>query len=156
MPSAAENSKAGGSVEKVSRISCECQQAKGRRRCSASPEPEGREGKENELKTGLDLDSCRVNGNTDKQRPENMECEETSETIFPDDDSNQILPVEQFFGNLDVVQVRLKYILPLMSVQFQLCAYGNEGCFNVVMTPINISKDYKVKTSFSKLYKGEL
>lgn len=137
MPSAAENSKAGGSVEKVSRISCECQQAKGRRRCSASPEPEGREGKENELRTGLDLDSCRVNGNTNKQRPENMECEETSETIFPDDDSNQILPVEQFFGNLDVVQVRLEYIPPL-SVQFQQCAHGNEACFNVVMTPFNI------------------
>lgn len=33
-----------------------------------------------------------------------MECDEISKNIFPDDDSNQILPVEQFFGNLDAVQ----------------------------------------------------
>lgn len=109
-PSAAESSaavsgysKADGPLERLSHISCECHQSAGRRRCSASPEPEGREGKENELRTGLDLDSCRVNGTLDKQEAEDMECEET---IFPDDDSNQILPVEQFFGNLDVVQVR--------------------------------------------------
>lgn len=54
----------------------------------------------------LDTDGCRVNGAADKQELEDMECEDTSCTMFPDDDSNQILPVEQFFGNLDVVQVR--------------------------------------------------
>nr|XP_046253467.1 UPF0688 protein C1orf174 homolog [Scatophagus argus] len=98
------NSRADGPLERHSRISCECHQSAGRRRCSASPELEGREGKENELRTGLDLDSCRVNGTVDKQEPEDMECEETDKNIFPDDDSNQILPVEQFFGNLDAVQ----------------------------------------------------
>lgn len=113
VPSAAESSaavsgygKADGPLEKFSHISCECHLTGGRRRCSASPEPEGREGKENELRKGVDLDGCRVNGTLDKQRPDDMECEETGVTIFPDDDSNQILPVEQFFGNLEVVQVR--------------------------------------------------
>lgn len=40
----------------------------------------------------------------DKQDSEVMDCEDTSKNIYPDDDSNQILPVEQFFGNLDTVQ----------------------------------------------------
>ncbi|XP_076598082.1 UPF0688 protein C1orf174 homolog [Chaetodon auriga] len=97
-------SKADGPLERLSHISCECHQAAGRRRCSASPELEGPEGKENELRTGLDLDGCRGNGTVDKQEPEDMDCEETVKSIFPDDDSNQILPVEQFFGNLDAVQ----------------------------------------------------
>lgn len=88
----------------LSRISCECHQFAGRMRCSASPELEGREGKENELRTGLDLDSCRGNITMDKHEPEDMDCDETDKSIFPDDDSNQILPVEQFFGNLDAVQ----------------------------------------------------
>lgn len=94
-------SKADGPLERLSRISCECHQSAGRRRCPASPElGEGHEGKENE-----DLDSCRVNGFLDKQEShEDMDCEETSKNLFPDDDSNQILPVEQFFGNLDAVQ----------------------------------------------------
>lgn len=112
MPSAAESSaavgvygKADGPLEKFSHISCECHLTGGRRRCSASPDPEGREGKENELRTGVDLDGCSVNGTLDKRRPDDMECEDTGVTIFPDDDSNQILPVEQFFGNLEVVQV---------------------------------------------------
>ncbi|XP_023257370.1 UPF0688 protein C1orf174 homolog [Seriola lalandi dorsalis] len=92
-------------VEGRSRISCECHQSAGRRRCSASPELEGPEGKENELRTGLDVDGCsRVNGFQDKQEREEMDYEETGKNIFPDDDSNQILPVEQFFGNLDAVQ----------------------------------------------------
>lgn len=97
-------SAADGPLERLSRISCECHQSAGRRRCSASPELGGREGKENERATGLDLESCRVNGASDKQEPEDMECEETGKNLFPDDDSNQILPVEQFFGNLDAVQ----------------------------------------------------
>lgn len=97
-------SKADGPLERLSHICCECHQSTGRRRCSASPELEGQEGKENELRTGLDLDSCRVNGVWDKQESEAMDCEETSKNLFPDDDSNQILPVEQFFGNLDAVQ----------------------------------------------------
>lgn len=97
---------ADGPLERVSYISCECHQSAGRRRCSASPGPEGREGKENDPRMTLDADGCRVNGAADKQELEDMECEDTSCTMFPDDDSNQILPVEQFFGNLDVVQVR--------------------------------------------------
>ncbi|XP_044066934.1 UPF0688 protein C1orf174 homolog isoform X2 [Siniperca chuatsi] len=103
-PVVSGNSKADGRLRRESRIGCECHQSAGRRRCSASPELEGQEGKENELRTGLDLDSCRVNGILDKHESEDMDCEETSKNIFPDDDSNQILPVEQFFGNLDAVQ----------------------------------------------------
>ncbi|XP_026222706.1 UPF0688 protein C1orf174 homolog [Anabas testudineus] len=91
-------------LERLSGISCECHQSTGRRRCSASPEVEGHDGKENKLRTVLDLDCCRVNNIHDKQESEEMDYEETSKNIFPDDDSNQILPVEQFFGNLDAVQ----------------------------------------------------
>lgn len=96
--------KADSPLERLSHISCECHQSAGRRRCSASPELEGQEGKENERRTGEDVDSCRVNNIWDKQEPEHMDYEETGKNIFPDDDSNQILPVEQFFGNLDVVE----------------------------------------------------
>ncbi|XP_034001079.1 UPF0688 protein C1orf174 homolog isoform X1 [Trematomus bernacchii] len=96
-------SKADGAVERLSAISCECQQS-GRRRCSASPELEGQEGKENEVRTGQEVDSCTVTCVWDKHETEDMDCEESSKNIFPDDDSNQILPVEQFFGNLDAVQ----------------------------------------------------
>ena len=103
---ASGHSKADGPMERLSHISCECHQSAGRRRCTASPELEGQEGKENELRSGLDVDSCRVNGASDKQDPEDMDCEEINKNFFPDDDSNQILPVEQFFGNLDTVQVR--------------------------------------------------
>lgn len=97
-------SKASGHMENLSSISCECHQTAGRRRCSASPELSGREGKENELSSQLELDSCRLFGVQDKRDSEDMDCEEMSKSIFPDDDSNQILPVEQFFGNLDTVQ----------------------------------------------------
>lgn len=55
---------------------------------------------------GQDSDSCVMNSIWDKYEPEHMDYEETSRIMFPDDDSNQILPVEQFFGNLDAVQVR--------------------------------------------------
>lgn len=101
---ASGHSKADGPLERLSHISCECHQSAGRRRCTGSPELEGQEGKENELRSGLDVDDCRVNGVSDKQDPEDMDCEETNKNLFPDDDSNQILPVEQFFGNLDTVQ----------------------------------------------------
>lgn len=98
-----------GPLERVSYISCECHQSAGRRRCSASPGPEGREGKENDPRmTRLEADDCRSNGAASKAELEEMECEESGCTLFPDDDSNQILPVEQFFGNLDVVQVKKK------------------------------------------------
>ncbi|XP_019945041.1 UPF0688 protein C1orf174 homolog [Paralichthys olivaceus] len=98
------DSKAAATLSSHSRISCECHQATSRRRCSASPELEGPEGKENEMRTGLALDSCRLNSTQEKQEHEEMHYEETSKDVFPDDDSNQILPVEQFFGNLDIVQ----------------------------------------------------
>ena len=117
MPSAAESGAAVsgyGPLERLSRISCECHQSAGRqrRRCSASPELEGQEGKENELRSELDLDSFRANGTLDKQEPEDMDFEEADKNLFPDDDSNQILPVEQFFGNLDTVQVRYFALSP--------------------------------------------
>lgn len=98
-------SKTAEPLERLSRISCECHQSAGRRRCSASPDLRGQEGKENELRTEQEFDSCRKNSVWNKQEPEHMDCEETNKIVFPDDDSNQILPVEQFFGNLDIVQV---------------------------------------------------
>uniref|UniRef100_A0A3Q0SIB3 Si:ch211-147a11.3 n=2 Tax=Heroini TaxID=318529 RepID=A0A3Q0SIB3_AMPCI len=98
------NTKAAGPLERLSCIICECHQSAGRRRCSASPEHEGQEGKENALMIGQDLDSCIMNSIWDKPEPEHMDYEETGKIMFPDDDSNQILPVEQFFGNLDAVQ----------------------------------------------------
>ncbi|XP_018530657.1 UPF0688 protein C1orf174 homolog isoform X1 [Lates calcarifer] len=107
-PSAAETSS--HPVDRDSTISCECHQSAGRRRCSASPQLEGQdrqdgqEGKENELRMGQDLEGFRLNGVQDKPEQDHMDYEESSKNIFPDDDSNQILPVEQFFGNLDVVQ----------------------------------------------------
>lgn len=96
-PAPAQSCKAGVHQGRDSHISCECQRAAGRTRCSASPEPEGREGKENK-----DWDGCGVGG----QRAPSAECQESRGPIFPDDDSNQILPVEHFFGNMDIVQVR--------------------------------------------------
>lgn len=33
-----------------------------------------------------------------------MDCQDYGKTLFPDDDSNEVLPVEQFFGNMDTVQ----------------------------------------------------
>ncbi|XP_077578952.1 UPF0688 protein C1orf174 homolog [Stigmatopora nigra] len=81
-----------------SRISCECLQSAGRRRCSSSPLLDGKEGKENlrgtPMRTHHDVDDWF----------EEMDCAEPETNVFPDDDSNQILPVEQFFGNLDAVQ----------------------------------------------------
>ena len=41
-----------------------------------------------------------------------------AESIFPDDDSNQILPVEQFFGNLDAMQVSLRAIFSQNKLWF--------------------------------------
>lgn len=106
----AESRKAGARQERGSRISCECQQSDGRRRCSASPEAEGREGKENE-----DWDVCGVNRGPDRQQPVGPECEDSGGPVFPDDDSNQILPVEHFFGNMDIVQVRRPCFPPLFA-----------------------------------------
>ncbi|KAM4736929.1 UPF0688 protein C1orf174 homolog [Anableps anableps] len=107
MHSSAEESsalKSSRSEDKLSRISCECHEAADRRRCSGSPELEGQEGKENELRSEQDVSSCKANGVLEEQTSECMESESNSRTLFPDDDSNQILPVEQFFGNLDIVQ----------------------------------------------------
>lgn len=101
-PASAESCPEGGGQEGHAHITCECQQAADRRRCSASPEPEGREGKENK-----EWDGCGAKGSLDKQQPE---CEESRGPVFPDDDSNQILPVEQFFGNMDIVQVRSPHV----------------------------------------------
>uniref|UniRef100_A0A672GQD9 Uncharacterized protein n=1 Tax=Salarias fasciatus TaxID=181472 RepID=A0A672GQD9_SALFA len=90
-------------LERISRISCECHLSAGRRRCSASPELAGCDGKENELRTGQDGD--RDNSIGDKRESERRDYEERGKMVFfPDDDSNEILPVEQFFGNLDTVQ----------------------------------------------------
>lgn len=33
-----------------------------------------------------------------------MDCEDYGKTLFPDDDSNHVLPVEHFFGNMDTLQ----------------------------------------------------
>ncbi|XP_053705951.1 UPF0688 protein C1orf174 homolog [Synchiropus splendidus] len=92
------NSSCAAGEQELSDISCECRHLADRRRCSASPEQEGPEGKENELRA--ERDSSRLNRVLDKQESD----EETDKPIFPDDDSNQILPVEQFFGNMETVQ----------------------------------------------------
>lgn len=97
----AEGRKADARQESSSRGGCECQQAAGTGSCSASPETEGQEGKENE-----DWDVCGANRGLDRQQPAGPECEDRGGPVFPDDDSNQILPVEHFFGNMDIVQVR--------------------------------------------------
>lgn len=83
--------------QKASPISGERHHLPDRRRSSASSEPEGPEGKENELRAEMD-----GSGNRIQDKPESDE--ETDKTLFPDDDSNQILPVEQFFGNMETVQ----------------------------------------------------
>ncbi|XP_072306316.1 UPF0688 protein C1orf174 homolog [Eucyclogobius newberryi] len=72
------------SVDSVawSGISCECEQGSAHRRCSASPQPPPRQDKENQQ--DMDIQDCSKH--------------------FSDDDSNQILPVEHFFGNMDTVQ----------------------------------------------------
>lgn len=113
------HSKADVPLEKDSRISCECHHFSGRRRCSASPEVESQEGKENALRARLEPEGRKGNGARDKRESEDMDCEETSKNvgnIFPDDDSNQILPVEQFFGNLDAVQVRHLFFIIFSSL----------------------------------------
>ncbi|KAM6925607.1 UPF0688 protein C1orf174 homolog [Xenentodon cancila] len=97
-------SKTADPLESLSYINCECHQSAGRRRCSASPDLQGQEGKENDLRIEQEFDSYRKNSVWNKQEPEHMDCEDTSKILFPDDDSNQILPVEQFFGNMDIVQ----------------------------------------------------
>ncbi|XP_054645329.1 UPF0688 protein C1orf174 homolog isoform X2 [Dunckerocampus dactyliophorus] len=101
---ASPNSSAVGDTERLSHISCECLQSAGRRRCSASPLLDGQEGKENELRMSPILDTCTWYGIRDKHGLDDMDCEELDKNMFPDDDSNQILPVEQFFGNLDALQ----------------------------------------------------
>ncbi|XP_017266859.1 UPF0688 protein C1orf174 homolog isoform X1 [Kryptolebias marmoratus] len=96
--SAARPGKTADPAARLSRICCECHESAGGRRCSASPELEGQEGKENELRTE------EADNTWDKHEAEHMACEENCKNFFPDDDSNQILPVEQFFGNMDIVQ----------------------------------------------------
>lgn len=100
------DSQTGGSRSKGSCIICECHRSPGRTRCSESPDLEGLEGKENKLQTRLEWDDCSRNCTGGKQDCGSLDIKDTSATIFPDDDSNQILPIEQFFGNLDVVPVR--------------------------------------------------
>uniref|UniRef100_A0A3P8V933 Uncharacterized protein n=1 Tax=Cynoglossus semilaevis TaxID=244447 RepID=A0A3P8V933_CYNSE len=97
------DSQTGGSRSKGSCIICECHRSPGRTRCSESPDLEGLEGKENKLQTRLEWDDCSRNCTGGKQDCGSLDIKDTSATIFPDDDSNQILPIEQFFGNLDVV-----------------------------------------------------
>ncbi|XP_056279614.1 UPF0688 protein C1orf174 homolog [Pseudoliparis swirei] len=83
--------------ERLSVISCECHQLAGRRRCAASPQLEG---KENELKAR----PGEPGGGGAKRESEDTDCGESVKDVFPDNDSNQILPVEQFFGNLGAIQ----------------------------------------------------
>ncbi|XP_013875857.1 UPF0688 protein C1orf174 homolog [Austrofundulus limnaeus] len=102
--STAWSGKTADPAERLSRIACECHQSAGWRKCSASPEPGGQDGKENERRTEEDFNSCPANDTWDKPETEIMDCGENCKNLFPDDDSNQILPVEQFFGNMEIVQ----------------------------------------------------
>uniref|UniRef100_A0A674ELS7 UPF0688 protein C1orf174 homolog n=2 Tax=Salmo trutta TaxID=8032 RepID=A0A674ELS7_SALTR len=86
------------------RLSCDGCERPEKTSCGAPPDLEELwEGKENGVR--LELNYCRTNG-----LPEKMEDDETEEgvvidkSVFLDDDSNQVLPVEKFFGNMEVVQ----------------------------------------------------
>lgn len=75
-------------------------------RSHAVPNPRTEwEGKENERRSGPDSNPCRT-----KSFSSSMAAIEDSERmvclgdVYPDDDSNEVLPVEQFFGNVDAVQ----------------------------------------------------
>lgn len=65
-----------------------------------------RRGKEN----ASVLTHCRTSGSTEAKMDQTAVCGSQTRddpSIFFDEDSNHIFPVEQFFGNMDVVQVRL-------------------------------------------------
>ena len=88
------------------RLSCDGCERPEKTSCGAPPDLEELwEGKENGLRFELNYHRTNV-------LPENMEGDETEasvvidKSIFLDDDSNQVLPVEKFFGNMEVVQVR--------------------------------------------------
>ncbi|KAM4610390.1 UPF0688 protein C1orf174 homolog [Polymixia lowei] len=89
-------------LERLSCISCECHRFPDKMRCTATPQLEEQEGKENDVRMRLESVGSMMNGLLEIQEGEEMDG--PGESIFPDDDSNQILPVEQFFGNLDAVQ----------------------------------------------------
>lgn len=102
-------SKPSNPAQRLPHIS-ECQRREKHPSCEAVPNRGDEwEGKENEMRVTLESDHCRI-----KSFSETMEGEEKDASsknifpneMFPDDNSNQILPVEQFFGNLEVVQVR--------------------------------------------------
>ncbi|XP_062315709.1 UPF0688 protein C1orf174 homolog [Osmerus eperlanus] len=82
-------------------ISCDCQDREKHPSCGAAPNPGESEGKENCL--GPEQNHCRMNSLSETMEGNNTE-KYVDNDIFPDDNSNQILPVEQFFGNLEVVQ----------------------------------------------------
>lgn len=100
---------AGGCMESTTtseRLICDGYKWDEKTRCGAPPDmDELWEGKENGLRFELNYHRTNV-------LPENMEGNETEasvvidKSIFLDDDSNQVLPVEKFFGNMEVVQVR--------------------------------------------------
>lgn len=118
------------SLETRSRISCECHQSSYERRCSASPGLEGQEEKENKLRP--DISSL-------WDQPEPMDCDEFGKNFFPDEDSNQILPVEQFFGNLDAVQVRYCVNLCNNVWQKQASATHDGSIWHDIMRPAGFS-----------------
>ncbi|XP_056158183.1 UPF0688 protein C1orf174 homolog isoform X2 [Lampris incognitus] len=95
-------------LERNSRFGCEGHQLPHRLRCAASPqleeEEEEEEGKENDMRVRLESDGLSMDCFLEKQEDEDVGGGVDVKSIFPDDDSNQILPVEQFFGNLDIVQ----------------------------------------------------
>ncbi|XP_029520578.2 uncharacterized protein LOC115132264 [Oncorhynchus nerka] len=97
----------GGCMESTTtseRLICDGYKWDEKTRCGAPPDmDELWEGKENGLRFELNYRRTNV-------LPENMEGDETEagvvidKSIFLDDDSNQVLPVEKFFGNMEVVQ----------------------------------------------------
>lgn len=89
----------GSEPTEISQISCECHR---KTCCAALPEREEVYSKENKVGM-IEPDHCSSSAFPEKMESEDMEGIE-NKTVFPDDDSNQILPVEQFFGNLEVVQ----------------------------------------------------
>ncbi|XP_055787702.1 UPF0688 protein C1orf174-like [Salvelinus fontinalis] len=82
------------------RLSCDGCERPEKTSCGAPPDLEELwEGKENGVR--LELNYCRTNGLPEKMAEDGVVIDKS---VFLDDDSNQVLPVEKFFGNMEVVQ----------------------------------------------------
>lgn len=85
--------------------SSECQGREKQPKCGAAPDRGEKEGKENCVRPDSEQNYCTTDSFSCNMEGENTERSvQIGKNVFPDDNSNQIFPVEQFFGNLEVVQ----------------------------------------------------